>query len=97
MSRTSKPAAGCVSYSPKRLHRFLYEQSVVLTGAAHALLAAAERLREVRGDDYTKAATEVHLATLSAIHAALSAHRLVGAYELAAWLENAQRAGVGSG
>lgn len=96
-SRTTKPATSRVTLDPRQLHRFLYGQSSVFTGAAHALEGAADRLRAAHGSDYTKAATELRLAALSAIHAALSAHRLVGEYELAAWLERAHQLKIDPG
>lgn len=69
------------------LRRYLFEQSAVFTRAAHALLAAADQLREAHGPDFARAASEVRSASLVAMHAALSAHQLVGTYELAAWFE----------
>jgi hypothetical protein len=69
------------------LGRHLYDQSAVFTRAAHALEAAAEQLREAHSSNYEKAAAEVRSASLVAMHAALSAHQLVGTYELAAWLQ----------
>ncbi|HEY5956387.1 MAG TPA: hypothetical protein VIV60_07545 [Polyangiaceae bacterium] len=68
------------------LRRHLYDNSAVFTRAAIALEAAAAQLREAHSDDLAKAATEAQSAAMVAMHAALSAHQLVGAYELAAWV-----------
>jgi carbohydrate-selective porin OprB len=66
----------------------LFERSAVFTRAAHALEAAADQLRQAHGRDFAKAAAEAQSASMVAMHAALSAHQLVGAYETAAWLES---------
>lgn len=71
------------------LRRHLFEQSAVFTRAAHALVAAADQLREAHSQDFARAASEIRSASLVAMHAALSAHQLVGTYELAAWFQDA--------
>lgn len=68
------------------LRRYLYDKSAVFTRAAHALEAAADQLREAHSSDFAGAATQAQSAAMVAMHAALSAHRLIGAYELAAWM-----------
>ena len=54
-----------------------------------------DQLREAHSADYAKAAIEAQTASLVAMHAALSAHHLVGAYELAGWLQQYNRAQEG--
>ena len=77
-----------MKYLSQPLRRHLYEQSAVFNRVAHALVAAADQLNGAHCRDYAKTAEDVRNATLVAIHAALSAHQLVGSYELAAWLES---------
>lgn len=77
----------------EQLRRRLYDGSAVFTRAAHALELAAEQLREAHGSDFAAAATEAESAAMVAMHAALSVHRLVGAYELAAWVQAAGESG----
>ncbi|MGC4065908.1 MAG: hypothetical protein QM784_14915 [Polyangiaceae bacterium] len=80
----SKPLSDAEAQS---LGRHLFERSAVFTRAAHALEAAANQLRQAHCRDFAKAAAEAQSASMVAMHAALSAHQLVGAYETAAWLE----------
>ena len=97
-----KPQAN-VSLTPKepktlcldeeQLRRRLYDGSAVFTRAAHALELAADQLREAHSRDFAAAATEAESAAMVAMHAALSVHRLVGAYELAAWMQAASESG----
>jgi carbohydrate-selective porin OprB len=96
MTPKPKPPTNTAPESPSDLSRYLFEQSAVFTRAAHALEAAADQLREAHGNDFERAATEVRSASLVAMHAALSAHQLVGTYELAAWYQRAERATAGS-
>jgi hypothetical protein len=84
-TRRPKPSTSA-PWEPEALHRELYRRSQTLTRSAHALDAAAVQLREAHVRDHGKAATDVRSAALVAMHAALSAYELVGAYDLAAWL-----------
>ncbi len=92
MPRTTKTEEPPVTFEVKQLRRHLYEQSAVFTGAAHAMIAAADQLRAAHSNDFCRAAVEVRSAAMVAMHAALSAHQLVGAYELAGWLKGIGRA-----
>ncbi|MGC4068929.1 MAG: hypothetical protein QM784_30650 [Polyangiaceae bacterium] len=85
------------SYNPEVLQRELYDRSQALTRAAHALVVAADQLRQAHSRDYGKSETEVRAAALVAMHAALSAYELIGRYELAAWLASASEAESGHG
>jgi hypothetical protein len=85
-----------IALSSEELRRHLYDKSEVFTRAAHALVAAADQLREAHCRDFAKAAIEAQSASMVAMHAALSAHHLVGAYELAGWLQGVNQRAKGT-
>lgn len=75
-------------YDTDMLRRHLYERSAILNRAAHALELAAVQMREAPDrTNCMKSSVDIRAAAMVALHGALGALELSGAYDLAAFLE----------